>query len=174
MNTQNPDILRAMELQLQARNEPLEAADREWLDAYLETNPEVASEGASLTGFMDHLQGARVSVSETHRAAMKRSLEDLVREDVLARPVVSATPSPIRRGLAFLFGRDEGGTASRKTILVARGLAMYLGVMAVVCVYLAIKSPDRPPARVAEPESVTHTPHEQVPTPSPVAPSRPR
>jgi hypothetical protein len=143
MNTPT-DRERALELALAARREPLPESDRAWLDRQLAASADLRREVCETEKLLDRLAEARIEPGEAFQARLVAHLDSLVQAEALApcREPRGAGSGVLRRCFGFLFGRERTqGGPSWGTLLLARSLAVYMGIAVAFCLYLAAREP---------------------------------
>jgi hypothetical protein len=187
MTTQPTDAqrlarLRALELGLLSRRQPLGPEDQEFLDAYRLAHPEVAAEFADQKAFLDGLGDLRLPSRTAFRSGLQQAVRGWVRDEVLslrsARAAAGSTPW--RRFLDWSgFGRAAApGGVSWSTVLLGRSLALYLGAACALAVFFIAQPSRETPDRSTASGSPAESPEPPREAPAPQAPgsapSRPR
>jgi hypothetical protein len=173
--------LRALELGLLSRREPLGPEDQEFLDAYRLAHPGVAAELADQVAFLDSLGDLRLPSRTAFRSGLQQAVRGWVRDEVLTRRSsrTAAGSSSWRRFLDWSgFGRSAApGGVSWSTVVLGRSLALYLGAACALAVFF-IAQPSRETPDRSTASSSPESPEPPREAPAPVAPgsapSRPR
>ena len=145
---QDPQRLKALELALQARREPLASGDAEFLKQALRADPSLEAEIAEMSAFLGDLEPARVTGRPAFKDRLDSALSSWVRDAAFAGPVTTGTRSrnPVLRGWQWLFGRDVGQRdVSTSTLFLGRSLAVYLGAASVLAAVLLLGDPAASP-----------------------------